>query len=439
MRILLNALLVGAVLFAACGSAASTTSHSDAPNSQAVLLPHLLAQGDFALARAVLRRAVAGQPSADLDMAHLEGLILERQGRYEEAIRKFRAILTRAPNFLPSRVELAKALYLTGQTEIADHYFEAIELGTEDAGLKRLAQSFRTRIRADRLYGASGYIAVLPSTNINKGTYNGVFMVGGVPFRIADQSRAASGIGVGVGGEAYRAWHAGPQTTYTISAALDLKKYTGTDDYDQLTLTANPTMQRQYGSTLLRFGPLVQYEWAAWEPYLLRYGFSGTAARPLSRRSVLTANVTVLEQDYAAAYDYNDGWLASGSASLRYFLSPAFSVSLRGTVTAERTQRDDLDHNDYRIQLQADREWRGGLLTTVFVAAEEHHYLGKFPLTSITRHDTEIDVGGSVAFRSVSLAGFAPQLTYQYTDQRSNITFYDYHSHDLGIALIRDF
>lgn len=441
MRFLLKALLTGALLLTGgtYGLADTEPASSRNASSQAAILPQLIAHGDYALARAVLRRAVAGSPTAPLDMAHLEGLILESQGKYEAAIRQFRAILAKAPGFLPSRVELAKVLYLTGQTEAADHYFEAIELGTQDAGLRRLAESFRTRIRADRSYGFSGYLSVLPSTNVNKGTYNGIFMVGGVPFRIADQSRAQSGIGIGFGGEAYRAWHAGPRTTYTLSAALDLKKYSGTDDYDQLTLTANPTVQHQFGATIVRFGPLVQYEWVAWQPYLFRYGFAGTLAQPLTGRTVAFVNATLLKQDYAETYGYLDGWRASAALGLRYFLSPAFSLTLTGMATAERAERDDLGHNDFRVQLQADREWRGGLLTSIFIAGERHNYLGNFPSTTVARRDTEIDVGGSLALRTVSFAGFAPQLTYQYTNQRSNISFYAYRSHDIGVTLTRNF
>lgn len=401
-------------------------------------VPRLLATGQFDAARAAVNSATGKRPDAALHFAHLEGLILAHQGRYAEAIQMFRSVLAVEPNFTPSRVELSKLLFVTGQTEAALRQIEAVQLGTDDPGLRRLAQGLRSRMGIDRPYGFSGYIAILPSTNVNKATDNVVFSTGEVEFQIDEDSRRKSGVGVATGGSAFRSWQLTDVDALVWTGSVDGKKYEGSNEFDEAVLSSSLALDHRIGTFDFSFGPTADYLWQAWKPYAVRYGVALNTGQPLGEHTALYTNVLLMKQDYVQL-DYRDGWLASGTATVRHMLSPSLSVAATGSVLAERTQKEHLDHNDYRLLFQLDKEWSGGLLTTAIAGGGQNRYLGDFSGTTTGRRDERWSAGVRLAYRELSFNGFAPQLKYEYTAQKSNISFYDYNSHDIGVTLIRNF
>ena len=85
------------------------------------------------------------------------------------------------------------------------------------------------------------------------------------------------------------------------------------------------------------------------------------------------------------------------------------------------------------LKLKTNKAWRGGFLTSAFVSYQPSHYVGE------PRISHEYSIGGHVAHRSFFIAGFAPQLTYEYTTQSSNVSFYEHESHDVSLAMTRNF
>ncbi|WP_163269687.1 surface lipoprotein assembly modifier [Chelativorans alearense] len=427
------ALLVGAVLLCA-----SAHAKQEAGEPEGAVLARLVTEGQYDVARRELRRQVAGRPDAALHITHLEGIVKAREGDLAGAIAIFRAILAAEPNFLPSRVELARTLLQAGDTDASTYHFEAIARGSDDPALQRFAARYLENIDRARTHGFSSYFSLLPSTNVNKGTGNRTFEAGGLVFTIDEDSREASGVGAAAGGGAFKTVRLGGAMALTASGAVDVKKYKDTTSYDELSLTANLALSRRMGRVTAAIGPTFEYRWAGWDPYLVRYGATVGAKAPVGRRNTVGLSFTALAQNYIDR-DYRDGSRFAASLSWRRLLSPSVSVSVKVGLDAERTQRRHLDHNDLVLRLQMDKEWRGGLMTSLFGSYENHHYLEPFPGTDYRRQDEKFSIGTSFSHRGFSIAGFAPQVTYQYSKQRSNVSFYDYESHDLVLNLTRNF
>jgi hypothetical protein len=398
----------------------------------------LVAHGDYDAARATLSKAVAGRKDAPLHLLQLEGLILRREGRTREAIDLFRFILSREPNFTPARIELSRALAETGDADAALHQLQVIELGSSDPEVRRQARAYGERVKSERPYGFSGYVSFLPSTNVNKGSGKTTFKVGNMEFQIDDDSREKSGVGVGAGGDAFRTFYLDQSTRLTWSGAVDLKKYSASEDFDELALSTNLSLARRFGRLELQAGPAIDYRFVAWEPYAFRYGVAAGATFDLAAHTRLYSGGTYLRQDYMSA-SYRNGWTFLGYAGLRHAFSPATAASLTVNYTAERTQRDYLDHDDWRLSAQVDHEWQGGLITSVAAGVGVHDYRGDFPGTTIARRDNVWSAGLTVLNRNWSFNGFAPQLKYEYTRQESNVSFYDYDSHDVDLTFTKRF
>lgn len=408
------------------------------PPPMVVELDRLLDSGEYDAARAFLRARLPQSAEAALHFAHFEGLILLHQGRTNQAIAVFREILAFAPNFEPSRVELAKALRAVGDTSAASYHFEAISLGSDSANVRRLAERNLEQIRNDRPYGFSGYFGFVPTTNVNRGTTNTTFESGLGVGTISPESREQSGLGVAAGGNGYYNFAFDNYSGISVYGSADIRKYSDTSAYDEFTVASGLAYYGKLNSVVFRIGPLIEHTLVAWEPYRTRYGLSAGASIPITVRSRLSGSLSLLKQDYTKL-DYRNGWLVSGSATYRYMLSPSLAVSTSLGMTHEATERDHLDHNDYWTRFQIDKEWSGGLLTSGHAKFELHDYRGNFPTTMTPREDREWSVGGRVAHRAFTLGGFAPQLTYEYSVQSSNISFYDFESHDVGLTLTRNF
>jgi hypothetical protein len=404
---------------------------------QATHAIQLVGQGDYETARSVLRRAVSGRPDAPLHLAQLEGLILRQQGRNREAVEVFRFILSREPNFTPARIELSRALTDLGDSDAALHQLQVIELGSDDPEIRRQARSFGESVKDQRPYGFSGYLSVLPSTNVNRGSGHTVVKVGDMDFEIDEEGREKSGVGLGAGGNAYRSFYLDQQSRLTWAGSVDLKNYSGSE-FDELSLSTNLSLARRFGRLELQAGPIVDYRLLAWEPYAFRYGFSLGGSFELGPHTRAYSGGTYLRQDFHSL-SHRDGWTFLGYAGVRHAFSPSLVVSLTGNLGVERTQRDYLDHDDLQISAQVDREWSGGLITSFALGAGVHDYAGEFPGLGVARQDKVWSAGTTLMSRTLSFNGFAPQLQYEYTRQHSNVSFYDYDSHDINVIFTKRF
>lgn len=442
-RACFRALLVGFCLTLVAGAAPAPAQPAEGLAALGSRLDQLIAEGKIDEARALLRASLGNDVESGLHIAHFEGLILMRQERYEEAIDVFRQILNVEPNFLPSRVELARALYLTGQTGAASFHFNAISMGADDIGMKRFAQGYLERIAAEKPYGFNGYFGFVPSTNVNRGTQQKTVTTEFGTGAINPDSRQQSGIGAAAGVSGFRnVALGGGGSGLSFAGSLDVKKYFSGTTYDEANFSASASFTRKWKRHAFRIGPTADFTLYGWAPALVRYGLSGGASFQVGPRTGATVSVAVLRQDYLTQ-DFRDGWLVAASTNVSHMLSPSLAMGIGVGITAERaTNAVDLSHNDIWVRLQADKEWKGGMLTTVFAKYENHRYLDAFSVFfgfRDPRIDDRVSVGFRLAHRRLSWMGFAPQLTYEFTRQFSNIAFYDYMSHDVGLTVTRNF
>ncbi|MCD7060989.1 surface lipoprotein assembly modifier [Pelagibacterium xiamenense] len=402
------------------------------------VLAHLLAQGRYDDARRLAAEIFAGQPGGAVQLTQLEGIILLRDGRVDEAVTVFRAILAARPDFTPARVELARALRMKGETDAAYHQFELLAHGGAHPALRQMAADAMDALRAERPLGASVRFALVPSTNFNKGSGHETFDTGGLVFSIDENARARTGLGVALGATAFAAFRIDEDNDLTVSLIGDTTKYVDAADYDHAQAGLELTYAHRRQGLMIGLGPVARYQWSGWEPYLASYGAAIEAAAPVGPGDLVTATFEVLARDFAVL-DHRDGWQATGTIGLQHRFSPSASLAVTLGTTLERTQRPHIDHNDIVVGVTLRNEWHGGLITSLFASYEHHAYLGDYPAVGAPRADHKITAGVTLAHRAIDIAGFMPQVSYQYSRQVSNVTFFDYDSHDVRLGLTQSF
>ena len=156
----------------------------------------LVAEGKFDEAR----QALAAVPHNDLDALFLEAQIFVRQGRPEEAVKIYRAILAVQPGQIAIRQILAQTLLQMGDLDAARFHFRTLlETDRRDGFVEQYANVLR-QIDQNSPSGVSATLTFVPSTNINRGTRNetitGSSLFGDSEGTISQDSQEKSGIGV---------------------------------------------------------------------------------------------------------------------------------------------------------------------------------------------------------------------------------------------------
>ncbi|AEQ52965.1 surface lipoprotein assembly modifier [Pelagibacterium halotolerans] len=427
MRILILALALGLTLTGAVA----------ARGPDGALLARLMALGDHDGARAHLAAAVSEPALHALYRTHLEGLIARQQGRSADAVALFRAVLAIDPGFVAARVELAKSLLATRNFEGAQHHLDSLALNADDA-IRTIAQAGLDHIRANRGYGAQMHFSIAPSSNLNRGSAHRIFAAGGMDFAIDPDSRRTAGTGITIGGSAYHSFSLGNGQAVIANAAVDLTTDIEGTRAEQLSLSAGLNWQGRLGNSRFGLGPIADVSYSGFDPHLVRYGLSGTLNVPVGGQNLVGLSFTVLGQDYASQA-YRNGFRVLAGAQVTHAFTPAVRASLQLGADIERTQAAHLDRDGVFGDVRVVSDWRGGFSTALFVRYARDQYLGNYPGTGTPRLDERLSAGITVSNSQIDLGGFTPALSYSYTRQFSNVSFFDHDSHDVSLGLTKAF
>ncbi|MYN15077.1 DUF560 domain-containing protein, partial [Pusillimonas sp. TS35] len=163
-------------------------NHSDEHGIAAEGQPYMLAHTAAALGRALYlalqhrqwpvatRLLSAYQGLADYDpmlLHYARGMLARAEGNSREAQAEFRAVLVQAPDFLPARLELARALFDDAQDIEAARAFAGVLalIGGTDArtaGVRRSVDAYLAAIGQRRAWGGALSMGARWSDNVNR-------------------------------------------------------------------------------------------------------------------------------------------------------------------------------------------------------------------------------------------------------------------------------
>ncbi|WP_116653816.1 surface lipoprotein assembly modifier [Pelagibacterium sediminicola] len=412
-------------------------AHGAPVASASPTLEALVASGAYDAARHALAEQIADPTLHSQHRTHLEALIARSSGDHRLATALFRAALAIDPTFLPSRIQLVQTLIAVGDIDGARHHLAILALHPTPQ-VRQRAQATLDRLAAQQGFGGSMSISLSPSSNFNKGSAHDTFVVGNMAFAINPDSRQASGTGLTIGGDMHYTF-ALPEHQQIV-AALGGSVTTSLDNTTrkQFDLNTGLYWQGRLESGRVRIGPTASLSYANDAVHLLRYGLTGQATLEVAPQNLISLSFAALGQTYPAE-NFRDGYKLITGAGLTHAFTPATRLSLHLGGEIERTQRPHLDHDDISAEIRLNHDWSGGLITSTFAKASHHRYRGDFPGLSAPREDTHLGLGTTVSHSGIDLGGFTPTLTYQYTRQFSNVTFFDYDSHDVSLGLTRAF
>ena len=433
--VLLLALVLGAV------PGAVRAEEPPWPSAQALIeaARAALAAGKLDDAALLLEGVEPGEGDLD-DLDFLHGSLAMARGDWQEAIERFRAMLSRDPTLLRVRLDLALAYFQAREDgRAAYHFRQALAAKELPPAVRSNALALLEQIRRRKSWSVTGSLSVAPDTNINAATSARQVDLFGLPATLSEDARQTSGVGLSAGiGGGYEA-RVSPNVRFRTSAHLHTRTYgSGKSAFNEQTLS-------------LRAGPRFLFERFDVRPGLTARGrrlggdaYSRAAGLELSGNWLLAPTWRLGGSVGAERVSYEtflgDGALYAAQADLAHALGR--TTLLRATAG---WRRESLDSDAYSwreliVGLSVARELPGGFVVTAGPSFRRREYGAPLPVYGPdARRDETLAGRITVSNRQLDLFGFMPEITVRHEVRESNLALYGYERSVAELGLARTF
>lgn len=373
----------------------------------------------------------------DNDADFLSGMSAVNEGNYDKAIEYFRQILNRTPNAARVRLELARAYFLKGDDAKADHHFRLAQAGDLPEAVDKNVNLMLDRIRARRNWSLSLSFNIAPDSNINGATDESTVNIYGLPFRLSDEARRKSGIGIGAGidGAWYfplrdgLRWQLGGAVSHTTYSGADLDdttlaQYTGprfTWAKNELDIAAVTTQRHFYG------------DW-----YSRSVGGRIAHRIDLTSRVTLKSTLGISHVDYLTVDGY-DGPRSDVAVTGYYALTPSSFVSITAGIAREIAKEDIYSNRSWRAGAGYYRELPFGFSVLAEAEYRETDYDAAMPAFGMAREDSTREFRLRLFNKNIEFKGFTPTIGYVHTTRDSNIAMNAYTRDRIELGAVNRF
>jgi hypothetical protein len=407
--------------------------------AQMVKLAELAAsRGDLPMASriyAALERNPDSDIRAEARFRHAKQLLGEKRNR--DAALLLRSLVDEKPDAAAARLELAHALDLMGEADAALRELRAVQSGGLPPAVARLVDRYSQALRASRPVGASFEIALAPDSNINRATRSSSLGTVFGDFDIDQQSKAKSGTGLSLHGQAFRRLRLGAgdnSLLFRVSGFADVYRKM---DFNDIALDAAGGPELRMGRNQINFELGATQHWFGQKPFMRSARLGAVWARPIgSRMQVrLTGTAALIDNQLN---DLEDGKSYAGRIELERALSPTTGIGLNFSI-----DREALKDPGY-----ATTGWRAGLIgwhdvgRMTFTAEGDFGKLNadeRLLLFPDKRADRYYRFSVGATFRQLQFGGFAPLARFTIERNRSTIEFYDYRRARSEVGVVKAF
>lgn len=391
----------------------------------------LITAGDDAAARAT------ADASSPVDRELVEALIDQRDGRITEAIAHLRTVLRLRPDHRLARRLLANALATDGQYEAAEYHFNRLLEDEPDPEARASYARALRAISARKPVGVTAALAVVPSTNINRGTANQVFPTDFGDVVIDEDNLGASGLGLALSAGAFHRFELPGGQRLQIDAKVATILY-DKPQFNQHTLTLRGSLSDTTDGQSWSVAPEVSRAYLAGEAMYDRAAIALARGWTTSPRRGVILGALAEYRDYVTD-DALSGPRFEVEARLRQQLTPRVRVETSLGLKRGDTQSAAFQYDGVEVGARLSRAYDSGLRLDVGATYEWRPYRGDFTGVTFAREDGIASVDFSVFNDKWTIQGAAPTYGCKLTWARSNIAFYDYSVQECTIGFTRNF
>jgi hypothetical protein len=385
-----------------------------------------------------------------LDINFFNARVFKAQKQYGKAATQLREILRVRPDMLNARRELAQVLFLDRKYAASEYQFRELSRQDPNSNVRPLYDRFLKRISNDRPFGISGSFSVVPSSNINRGTFNTTLSSFGDAL-IDEGSRQQTGTGIDLGLNGFVRKQISKRGQLRFDWRVGTRQYEG-NEHDKYTAYGWAHYIYNGQKSQLSFGPSISRSWDtnikdgaarfSITPKSNNTGLRANYIKVLNRKNRLYLNLQLEDQNYPNDR-FLDGKYKYAQIGLRHQLNPSTAFS----IYASRSESDKDDHfydyHGYRgieLRVGAEKDWGNGLITSIGMFSGNRGYKADYISgLGVPRHDTYKGVTLGIAHTKIQFKGVIPRLSCRTEKGRSNVEFYDYNLRECNLSLSRKF
>lgn len=410
-------------------------AEDESPEALAQQATQLLLEGREDAASQILSTLVL-RVDPPLQALFLSGQIAGNHGEWKMAIRYYRIMLERVPAMLRVRLELARALYMNGEFEAAEHHFNLV------LGEPSLPSEVRSNVMAyisqieHQTFSQSISVELLNDSNINQATANQVVMIGNQPFVLSRSALQQAGVGMGATWQGQYLF--GKTHQYSLRGVAQHQNYSGT--------AFDFTYLQSYAGATKRWGPAhaLAIEGGG---HVAVYGgrklYDGLAFRLAdtwrSENGLMLSTALESKQLRYPDFAYRDSWQHWLSVDVSKAL--AAGVLLNGGVSYGRNLARENAYsftaNGAKVGGLIELPWR--MVGSVSLDYQHSRYDAEDPFFGLARQENKVGMELGLMPLALAWEGFAPRLVLGHANNRSNIALYDYRKSYTKVVFTREF
>ena len=394
----------------------------------------LIRAGELEHARDFLEQARPSDEEESIERLFLLGRIEMQLGMPNRAVERFEAILARRPELTRVRLELAQAYYLTGHDDKAKHHFSSSLADELPSSVESAVESFLRGIDARKKWSVSLSASMLPET---KRSDREEVLIGGVPFRLGEDARASSGVGVLLSTGASYSPTITDDIRGVLAASVAAKVYERSD-WNDVSTSGDIGLSRLFDTGSVSGGLRLGRRWTGGDRYQHSLGPWAQARFRLSGSTHLGLALSAGYRAHDQRPD-RDGWRVAAYPSLRHALDSR--TSIRAEPMFEVVEAQAKHHGSRLIGLGTtlSRSFDGGLSVSLTPSVHVRRYAADDPLFGTRQVDRNYRLGVRMLHRSLRYGGFAPYIGYSLEWNRSSISIHDYRNHGVIAGVSRAF
>ncbi len=381
-----------------------------------------------------------------LNAAHATADREARDGKLDEAIAAFRAILVDRPELVRVRLELARAFFMKEEDALARRHFEQVLAGDVPPAVAVNIVRFLRTMRARRRWEANFGMAVAPDSNLNTASGSRTIFLdtpfGRLPFIRQGDIAPKSGLGLSVWGRGEYQYPLSQTLRLRSGANASIREYKG-GDFDRHSVSAHLGPRRLIDArTEVSLLATVERQWTAGRPETDRFGLRLEGEHRLTPRLAMFGRASAARRNCRDC-DWLDGPVGDVMLGASWAALPILRVGGNAGWNWTRANAEHWRSHGPRAGLGATLALPAGFTLGLRVSEQRIEYQGRGfahrTLDRRPRRDRTRTLSVSVHNRAVTMFGFSPRVSLVREERETNAQALDYERNRGELSFVRQF